>query len=151
MSNKPTQESEGFLGSVYIGNNIWKLIVAGGYYNSLLNATEIFTDSFATVGIKNISSQIPDKFILYQNYPNPFNPSTKIKFDIPAVGQRHAFDVRLKIYDIIGREITTLANETLQPGTYEVTFDGSNLPSGIYFYSITAGSFFETKKLILLK
>ena len=57
------------------------------------------------VGVKEISTDIPDKFELYNNYPNPFNPVTKIKFDIPTVGQRHAFDVRVVIYDVLGKEV----------------------------------------------
>jgi photosystem II stability/assembly factor-like uncharacterized protein len=101
--------------------------------------------------IKNINKEIPQYCFLYQNYPNPFNPVTKIKFEIPSVGQRHAFDLQLKVYDILGREVQTLVNEQLQPGTYEVTFDGSNLPSGIYFYQLKAGDYIETRKMILLK
>ena len=97
---------------------------------------------------------MPNKFSLYQNYPNPFNPVTKIKFDIPEFplskgGLKGV--VTLKIYDILGKEIQTLVNEQLQPGSYEVTFDGSNLPSGIYFYKLTSGNFSATKKLVLLK
>ncbi len=97
-------------------------------------------------------------FSLSQNYPNPFNPVTKIKFDIPSnvrsrqvgTGSQTA-NVKIIVYDILGKEIQTLVNEQLQPGSYEVTFDGSNLPSGVYFYQLRAGDFMETKKLILLK
>jgi hypothetical protein len=110
------------------------------------------------VNIQNINNEIPCSFKLYQNYPNPFNPITKIKFEIPdnAVIARsgatwQSLTVSLKIFDILGKEITTLVNEQLQPGTYEVTFDGLNLPSGIYFYQLRSGDFVETKKLILLK
>ncbi len=95
----------------------------------------------------------PDKFVLYQNYPNPFNPTTKIKYDIqapPNLPKGEAL-VQLKIYDILGREISTLVNKEQQPGTYEFQFDGSNLPSGVYFYRLQAGSFSDTKKLVLLK
>jgi photosystem II stability/assembly factor-like uncharacterized protein len=103
---------------------------------------------------KNINV-VPKKLFLYQNYPNPFNPVTKIKFDIAplsrGVGEARGVLTQLKIYDITGREVKTLVNEQLQPGTYEVTFDGSNLPSGVYFYQLRAGDFTETKKLILLK
>jgi photosystem II stability/assembly factor-like uncharacterized protein len=95
---------------------------------------------------------MPEKFILYQNYPNPFNPATKIKYAIPDFGF-----TSLKIYDVLGNEIVTLVNEEKQPGEYEVEFsvgsfgDGSNLSSGIYFYTLNAGSFRETKKMILLR
>jgi hypothetical protein len=103
------------------------------------------------IPVENISSEIPKEFVLYQNYPNPFNPTTKIKFQIPSDVKREMSNVRLIIFDITGREIITLVNEQLNPGTYEATFDGSNLPSGIYFYRLTAGDFTSTKKLILLK
>jgi hypothetical protein len=107
------------------------------------------------VGVENLSKRIPNKYSLYQNYPNPFNPVTKIKFDIaghppypPSKGEKM---VTLKVYDILGKEIQTLVNEQLQPGSYEVTFDRSNLPSGVYFYQLKTGDFVATKKLILLK
>jgi len=105
--------------------------------------------------IKQISNIIPDRFYLHQNYPNPFNPVTKIKFEIPPfyppLGKGGNGGVSLKIFDILGKEIQELVNEPLSPGTYEVTFDGSNLPSGIYFYQLQCGDFVETKKLVLLK
>jgi hypothetical protein len=105
--------------------------------------------------INQINTEIPEDFILYQNYPNPFNPVTKIKFEIspfyPPLGKGGNGGVSLKIFDILGKEITTLVNEQLSPGTYEVTFDGSNLPSGIYFYQLRCGEYMETKKLVFLK
>ena len=106
-------------------------------------------------GIIGTGSTAPEKFSLSQNYPNPFNPSTKIKFKIPS-SEGYGFSrgvglVTLKVFDITGREVRTLINESLNPGTYEVTFDGSNLNSGVYFYKIQAGEFLQTKKLIILK
>jgi len=102
-----------------------------------------------------ISTTVPEKFSLYQNYPNPFNPYTKIKFEIPPfyppLGKGGNGGVSLKVFDITGREIQILVNEQLSPGTYEVTFDGSNLPSGIYFYQLRSGDFLENKKIILIK
>lgn len=89
---------------------------------------------------------IPTEYKLLQNYPNPFNPSTTIKFSIP-----NSQFVTLKVYDMLGREITALVNEEKLAGNYEVKFDGSTLPSGVYFYRIQAGSFSQTKKLLLLK
>ena len=91
------------------------------------------------------------EFSLSQNYPNPFNPVTKIKYSIPQNLRRETGNVSLKIYDVLGREITTLVNEEKPAGEYEVEFNGSNLPSGIYFYQLNAGVFTETKKMILLK
>ncbi len=93
----------------------------------------------------------PNKFELAQNYPNPFNPSTKIKYSIPNVGTSRDLSVRLIIYDLLGRKVKTLVNREQRPGNYEVTFDGSKLSSGIYFYKLQAGSFIRTKKMILLK
>jgi photosystem II stability/assembly factor-like uncharacterized protein len=103
------------------------------------------------LSIDNISKSIPSDFVLHQNYPNPFNPVTKIKFDIRAGIRSQESEVKLIIYDITGREISILVNEKLNPGTYEVTFDGSNFASGVYFYQLRTGDFVETKKLILLK
>lgn len=85
-------------------------------------------------------------FVLYPPYPNPFNSSTKIKFSIPI-----SEFVQIKIYDLLGKEIKTLLNEYKSLGTYELTFDANNLPSGVYFYTLSAGNFTSTKKLILLK
>ena len=102
-------------------------------------------------GINSINSKVPEEYSLSQNYPNPFNPVTKIRFDIPSNVKRQTANVKLIVYDILGQEITTLVNEQLQPGTYEVTFDGSNLPSGVYFYRILSGDFSGIKKLLLVK
>jgi hypothetical protein len=136
----------------------------------------LFTNEPVTLVNDDRSS--PEDFILFQNYPNPFNPTTNIKFTIPisplnpsiyqGEGDRERL-ITLKVYDVLGNEITTLVNEFMSPGTYEVEFsakggsapDGNayNLPSGIYFYTLTSGNpstssgqvFSETKKMILLK
>jgi hypothetical protein len=87
-----------------------------------------------------------------QNYPNPFNPSTLIKFNVPVDSRIRGNDkVLLKIYDIIWKEIETLVNEKLQPGSYSVEWNASQYPSGVYFYSLVAGEFRESRKMILLK
>lgn len=91
-------------------------------------------------------ASVPAEFRLYDNYPNPFNPSTIIKFDIPK-----ASFTTLVIYDITGREVRTLVSENLQPGAYEITFEGSGLVSGVYFCRLKSGNYLETKKIILLK
>ena len=107
------------------------------------------------VGVNQISSVIPEAISLTQNYPNPFNPSTKIKFTIPlsrGVSEGRGVLARLVIYDILGREIATLVNEQLQPGTYEVEWDGSNYPSGVYFYQLSINNEqLATKKMVLVK
>jgi len=102
-------------------------------------------------GIRNISNEVVSNYCLFQNYPNPFNPVTKIKFDIKKEYRSQESEVKLSIYDILGRKIEDLVNEKLQPGTYEVTFDGSNLPSGVYFYQLRVGTYLETKKMLLIK
>ena len=89
---------------------------------------------------------VPDKYELSQNFPNPFNPSTKISFQIP--GQ---YFVSLKIYNMLGEEVATLVNEKKTPGKYNVDFNASALPSGVYFYKLSAGNFIQTKKMMLLK
>lgn len=98
------------------------------------------------VGIEPISSQVANSFNLSQNYPNPFNPTTNINFSVPK-----SDFVKMTVYDINGKEISTLVNQEMTPGTYKVDFDGSNLSSGIYYYIMTSKNFVETKKMILLK
>jgi hypothetical protein len=101
----------------------------------------------STTFIRTISCTIPDRFSLSQNYPNPFNPSTIISYQVESYKV-----IKLVVYDILGKEVAILVNEKQSPGTYEVTWDGSNYPSGIYFYSLFAdGNLIETKKMILLK
>ncbi len=101
--------------------------------------------------VRNISSEVPDKFTLGQNYPNPFNPVTKIKFAIPSNVKGQTSDVKLIIYDALGKNVATLVNEKLNAGSYEAEFNGSNYSSGIYFYKLEAGDFSEVKRMILLK
>ncbi len=98
------------------------------------------------VGLNQLSNIIPDDFKLYNNYPNPFNPVTKIRFNIPNAGK-----VIFSIYDMLGNEIFTINENNLIPGIYEYQFDGSNYPSGIYFYRLISGNFSETKKMVLIK
>jgi len=98
------------------------------------------------VGIQNISSEIPSKYSLSQNYPNPFNNTSNFKFEIAKLGE-----VKIIVYDVMGREVQTLVNESLKPGTYETTLDGSQLTSGVYFYKMITDGFSETKRMILLR
>ena len=95
---------------------------------------------------KNDTHHIPENISLYQNYPNPFNPITTINYSIPA-----SLYVTLKVYDLLGREVAKLVHEEKPRGVYKVNFDGSKLSSGIYFYRLQAGSFSETKKILLIK
>ena len=91
-------------------------------------------------------SELPVEYSLSQNYPNPFNPGTNIKYDLPFGGL-----VTLKIYDILGKEVYTLINEYKDAGRYITGFNGSDMSSGIYYYTIRAGGFTQTKRMILLK
>jgi len=106
------------------------------------------------IGIRNISTEIPNDFKIYQNYPNPFNPTTNIRYSIKRETSLHggsSTNVKLIVYEIQGKVIETLVNEKQKPGTYEVSFEGSNLSSGIYFYRIQAGDFIQVKKMVLVK
>jgi len=96
--------------------------------------------------MKMFSTDLPVHFSLYQNYPNPFNPSTEITYSIlkPTV-------VQLVVYDILGREITTLVDEKKQAGEYAVVWNAGDLPAGVYFCRLNSGSYTAVKKLLLLK
>jgi len=106
---------------------------------------------FLPIRLQNVSYEIPQKFVISQNYPNPFNPQTKIKFNVPSNVKGQTSNVKLIIYDLLGREVATLVNEELKPGTYEADWDGSNFSSGVYFYKIISNEFVETKKMVLMK
>jgi hypothetical protein len=103
--------------------------------------------AWQTVGVNNINSNSPERFELFQNYPNPFNPKTNIKYKIA----NNNF-ISLKVFDLLGKEILTLVNENQSPGIYEISFNGGNLPSGVYFYRLSVGgNKIYTKKMLLLK
>ncbi|MGC8654693.1 MAG: T9SS type A sorting domain-containing protein [Candidatus Kryptoniota bacterium] len=97
-------------------------------------------------GVGQILPHIPIDYALLQNYPNPFNPSTVIEYAVPVKS-----NVTIVVYDILGRVVDRLVDEVKHPGTYKVVFDGSNLPSGVYFYRITAGSFSRVRKMMLIR
>ena len=128
----------------------------GGHYLTLRGCSinkEVFGDTLMVVSVEDENETIPSEFKLHQNYPNPFNPITKIKYSIPNVETRHASSllVTLKVYDVLGREGATLVNEEKTAGVYEVEFDASELSSGIYYYQLKAGSFVQTKKMVVVK
>ncbi|QQS38343.1 MAG: T9SS type A sorting domain-containing protein [Ignavibacteriales bacterium] len=143
-----TETEGGHLGSVSSG----KIRVVKAFW--VLMARIAGWDGGITSANENVIS-LPENLKLYQNHPNPFNPSTKIKFEIPGVGSSNSTNVTLKIYNVLGNEITTLINEVKAPGTYEVEFNTTSverkLSSGVYFYTLTAGNFSQTKKLVLIK
>ncbi len=100
------------------------------------------------IGISEISNSLPDQYSLSQNYPNPFNPLTKIEFAISGQSVAQTF---LSVYDVLGNEVAVIVNQDLKPGVYEVDWDASSYPSGVYFYKLQAGEFSQTKKMILVK
>lgn len=105
------------------------------------------TSAGAATGVNELETGlVPREFRLEQNYPNPFNPSTNIRFSIASTS-----GVTLKVFDMLGREMAALVNETMAPGTYSVKWDASAAPSGIYFYTVHAGNYFETKRMVLVK
>jgi photosystem II stability/assembly factor-like uncharacterized protein len=136
----------------------------GGWYDIMLK----FSDGGTLLNLPKQDEIVPRGFVLQQNYPNPFNPVTKIKFDIPTPlnppfsqrGDERSGGgfVKLIIYDILGREVVTLINQQLQPGSYSVDWDASNYPSGVYFYKLevrqagsSIGDYTQTKKMVLIK
>jgi hypothetical protein len=96
--------------------------------------------------VQPLTNDIPQEFLLHQNYPNPFNPTATIKYGLPK-----SSDVRLSVFDMLGREVSVLVNERRDAGVHEVKFDGSSLASGVYFYRLQAGDFTQTKRLLLLR
>ena len=114
---------------------------------------EILSDGFVVIPSVDGTNNFPNEYALEQNYPNPFNPTTTIKYSIPeklALNGVHT-NVKVIVYDILGREIATLVNEVKQAGNYEVVFDAGKLSSGTYLYRIISGEFLDTKKMILLR
>lgn len=126
-------------------DNVGNVYVTGGSDNS--ENTDFITIKYnSTIGIQQISGNVPNKFSLEQNYPNPFNPETKIKFNISK-----SSDVRLVVFDAAGRTIETLVNDHLNAGIYQSDFNAVKLPTGVYFYRLVTNDFTETRKMILVK
>ena len=107
---------------------------------------EIYTSNNLVVGTPGISSELPAVFSLSQNYPNPFNPVTQISYEVPKTGF-----VSLQVYDVLGNSVKTIIEGTKNAGNYSVSFDASNLPSGVYFYTLIADGFRDTKRMVLIK
>jgi len=118
-----------------------------------IDSLQVLYNNWLLTNIRSIGTEIPQSIILFQNYPNPFNPNTNIKFSINV--NTH---VILKVYNLLGAEVAILANDVLKSGTYEVTFYGENLPSGVYYYRLEVedptgrtGEFTDTKRMVILK
>jgi hypothetical protein len=118
--------------------------------NATISGSYALVDDLAFMGISDIrqveNSNLAQVYQLKQNYPNPFNPTTNIEFSIPK-----SSDVKLVIYNQLGQAVATLVDKTLSPGSYSVDWNAEGLPSGVYFYRITAGDFTQTRKLLLTK
>lgn len=136
--------TDGF-GTVIMSNE--RLVYVVDYTPEGGSANNNFTESLSKSNTELTNENfIPSNYELLQNYPNPFNPSTTISFAIPEMNV-----VTLKVYDVLGKEVATLVNETKPAGYYDILFDASNLPSGLYIYKITSGNFATVKKMLLIK
>jgi hypothetical protein len=131
--------------NTYDGNNnltealrqVWN---GSNWLNSLK-----WTYTYIPTDVNEILSEV-NNFSLSNNYPNPFNPTTIINYSVPEIEF-----VTLKVYDVLGNEIAVLVNKEMEQGSYEISFDATMIPSGIYFYRFEAGSFVETKKMVVMK
>jgi hypothetical protein len=130
-----------------------KVFIAWRYYMVVnqtsglwVNIDDVFIGNHSAIGIQQINSNVPEKYELSQNYPNPFNPSTKIRFTV-----KNSVSVEIKVSDILGKEISLMKYGVLKPGSYVTDFFAEDLPSGVYFYRISAGEYTDTKRMILLK
>ncbi len=122
----------------------FKIVFGGG--SNTVSFDNIVIDPLVVTGVDAVPG-LPQSTKLDQNYPNPFNPSTTIRFDVAG----GAGNVRLAVYDLIGREVAVLVNEPKSPGRYEVALNGSDFASGVYLYRLTAGGYSETRKLVILR
>jgi hypothetical protein len=105
-----------------------------------------YKENQVLIATTKIAVNIPKEFMLSQNYPNPFNPSTILEFGVPVDSK-----VKVEVFNILGQLIAVLVDEVRNAGYYKVTFGSSNMPSGVYFYRMSAGSFVQTKKMQLIK
>ncbi len=143
FNNITRQQPEGevLFDGIYIKQNN-----LGADSNQVSFAGVQYNDSISTAIKNENNNSVPDKFELAQNYPNPFNPTTQIKFGIPQAGF-----VKLEIFNLLGQKISTLINEEMNAGYHFINFDGKNLPSGIYFYTLSFNNFKTSRKMLLLK
>ena len=140
------------------GVGLQEVDYAGGFVDLSLDAHHHLLSAIITsVGYPSAGTR-PTTFRLFQNYPDPFNPTTTIQYSLtPSLSQweresrQGRVRVTLKVYDLLGREVATLVDETKQPGTYAVQWDARGMASGVYVYQLKAGSFIDTKKLVLLR
>ncbi len=133
----------------YTGDSVrctWRAASTNGVDTLFTSGAFLVTLRRSTIGITQIGSSIPQSFNLYNNYPNPFNPTTIINFDVPKQSS-----LKIKVYNTLGELISTIVDQSFSPGTYSVDFNGSNLASGIYFYSLEAENTNQVKRMVLVK
>ena len=144
------ENSEDFVYTA-IADNRGSVYITGISFDSLSDY-DIATIKYSEpIGIEPISNEVPQDFMLYQNYPNPFNPSTKINFDVKPKSRSEKAKINLSVYDVTGKKVIELVNSTLSAGMYSVDFNGSDLPSGVYFCRLEYDGSFKSIKIILLK
>jgi Secretion system C-terminal sorting domain len=128
---------------------IWVITMAG-QNDTLHVGTQFLVDDLAFTGsataVEQAPPSIPSSYALDQNYPNPFNPSTSIRYELPSAGF-----VRLSVYNLLGQEVAVLVNQDQSAGAHEARFDASTLPSGVYLYRLSTGSFSDTKRMTLVR
>lgn len=131
-----------------VGSTLYKLFFINQNTGWIVGANGVIlkTTTGGTVGFTQISAEVPGKYLLTQNYPNPFNPETKISFSVPE----NSF-ISLKVFNSAGKEVSELVNENISRGSYDVSFNASSLPSGVYYYKLTSQNFSETRKMMLIK
>jgi hypothetical protein len=136
ISIRFTPDTSGqFIDTLYIANS------------SLTSPAKIpISGNGTATGVMQYGDNIPTVYVLYQNYPNPFNPSTSFSFALPSKAY-----VIFKVFDVLGREVSTIVSGELPAGTYTRQWNAANMPSGVYFYHLQAGTYSATKKLLLLK
>jgi len=144
-TEKTTQFGNQFNNIFFVNDTVGWLVGSGGLILKTTNGGEPIN------GVEPVPGEIPSSFSLSQNYPNPFNPVTRIKYDVPSNVKGQTSNVKIIIYDVLGREIETLVSETQKPGSYEVTWDGSRYASGVYFYKLMTDEYVGTKKMVLIK
>lgn len=133
----------------YTGDSVrctWRAGVTNGLDTIFSSGSNIVTIRRSTIGITHLGNSIPESFKLYNNYPNPFNPSTIINFDVPKQGS-----LKIKVYNTLGELVQTLVDQSFEPGKYSVDFEGTNLASGIYFYTLESENVFKVQRMVMVK
>jgi hypothetical protein len=161
VANANGQKVDSLILSPVSGDSLWAAFIrvpgANGSYSVEVRTQDVTAGSYRLLpsvvsftvvltNVEQIAGPLPNCYALEQNYPNPFNPATTINFQFPV--RAHIF---LKVYDLMGREVATLVNEVKQPGKYGARFDGSGLASGVYYYRFQAGTYVQTRKLVIVR